>query len=60
VTAHGVRVYAPLVHVDRARLAEVVGDDRAYVEELRSAHQLFVDVGAHGRAEKVAAMVRSG
>jgi hypothetical protein len=60
VTAHGIRTYAPHIHLERARLAELVKDDAGYEDELRQAHQLFLDVGAHGRADEVAAMVRSG
>jgi tetratricopeptide (TPR) repeat protein len=59
ITAHGIRSYAPDLHLERAHLAEVVGDESAYNDELEKAHRLFLDVGAHGRAEEVASMVHS-
>jgi adenylate cyclase len=60
IQAHGIRSYAPHIHLELARLAEVVGDPVVYADELDRAHRLFVDVGAHGRAEEVASMVRAG
>jgi adenylate cyclase len=58
VEALGIRAYAPQIHLERARLAHAVGDRHAYDSEMRTAHRLFLDVGAHGRAEEVAAVVR--
>ena len=60
LTSHGIRAYAPYIHLERARLAEVVGDETTREAELERAQRLFIDVGAHGRAEEVASMVRSG
>ena len=58
VQALGIRSYAPHIHLSRA-LALASGDEAAYDEELQKAHRLFLEVGAHGRAEEVASLVRS-
>jgi adenylate cyclase len=46
-------VYTPLIHVERAELARLLGDEAAYQRELREAHRLFVETGATGHAERV-------
>lgn len=56
----GIRVYAPHLHLDQAHLARVIGDETGHARELREAHRLFLDVGAHGRAEEVASLIQSG
>jgi len=47
------RAYAPLIHVERAELARLLGDDAAYQCELREALRLFVAMGATGHAERI-------
>jgi class 3 adenylate cyclase/tetratricopeptide (TPR) repeat protein len=46
--------FAPFIHVERAALARLTGDDRARERELREAHRLFTEMGATARAEQVA------
>jgi tetratricopeptide (TPR) repeat protein len=59
VQALGIRAYAPHLYLERADLARALDDEVGYESELREAHRLFLDVGAHGRAEEVASLVRS-
>jgi hypothetical protein len=46
--------YAPFVHVERAELARLTGDEATRERELREAHRLFIAMGATIRAEQVA------
>jgi class 3 adenylate cyclase/tetratricopeptide (TPR) repeat protein len=48
------RAYAPFVHVERANVARLVGDEAARQRELGEAHRLFTAIGAPIRAEQVA------
>jgi len=48
------RAYAPFVHVERANVARLVGDEATRQRELREAHRLFTEMGAPIRAEQVA------
>ncbi len=48
----GATVFEPHVHLARAELAELLGDDAR--RELREAHRLFTEMGATGHAERVA------
>ena len=48
------RAYAPFIHVERANVARLVGDETARRHELREAHRLFTAMGAMARAEQVA------
>jgi hypothetical protein len=50
----GAKSYEPFLHVERAELARLSGDDTARQRELREAHRLFVEIGAPIRAEQVA------
>jgi adenylate cyclase len=54
----GIRSLAPQVHLERAHLAHVLGDETTHDAELRTAHRLFLEVGAQGRAEEIASLVR--
>ncbi len=47
------RVYTPFIHVERAELARLLGDEAAYQRELREAHRLFTAMGATGHAERI-------
>jgi len=51
----GARVYAPELHVERGRFAQLLGDEASRVRELREAERLFREMGAPLRA---AAIVR--
>jgi adenylate cyclase len=47
------RAYTPLIHVERAELARLLGDEATYQRALREAHRLFVEMGATGHAERI-------
>jgi tetratricopeptide (TPR) repeat protein len=53
------RAFAPLIHVERAELARLLGDEAAYQRELREAHRLFTEMGATPHAERVAKELRA-
>jgi adenylate cyclase len=59
VQAQGIRSYSPYIHLELAHLARSVGNQAAYHEGLSRAHRLFLDVGAHGRAQELASLVHS-
>ncbi len=42
----GAKSYEPFLHVERAELAKLTGDDAARERELHEAHRLFTEVGA--------------
>ena len=44
----------PLLHIERAALARLSGDDTTRQRELREAHRLFTEIGAPIRAAEVA------
>jgi ATP/maltotriose-dependent transcriptional regulator MalT len=50
----GAKSYEPFLHVERAELARLTGDDAARERELRGAHRLFTEMGALIRAVEVA------
>jgi hypothetical protein len=50
----GAKSYEPFLHVERAELARLTGDDSTRERELREAHRRFTDIGAPIRAEQVA------
>jgi class 3 adenylate cyclase len=50
----GAKSYEPFLHVERAELARLVGDDDARARELREAHRLFTEIGAPIRAAEIA------
>jgi tetratricopeptide (TPR) repeat protein len=47
------RAYTPQIHVERAELARLLGDEAAYQRELREAHRLFTEMGATGHAKRI-------
>ncbi len=51
--ATGARVYVPFVHVERAELARLRGDDAACRHERCEAQRLFAEIGAPARAEQM-------
>jgi hypothetical protein len=50
----GAKSYEPFLHVERAELAQLNGDNTTRRRELREAHRLFLDIGAPIRAAEVA------
>src|SRR5262245_16206100 len=54
IEATEARVFTPQVHVARAALFRVLGDEATRQRELREAHRLFIEMGATARAEQVA------
>jgi hypothetical protein len=54
VSATEAQAYTPDIHVERARLARLTGDEAGHVRELREAHRLFSAMGATIRADLVA------
>jgi tetratricopeptide (TPR) repeat protein len=46
--------YEPYVHLERAELARLTGDEVARKHELREAHRLFLEIGAPIRAAQLA------
>jgi hypothetical protein len=50
----GAKSYEPFVHVERAELARLIGDEATRERGLREAHRLFTEMGAPVRAEQVA------
>jgi hypothetical protein len=50
----GAKSYEPFLHVERAELVRLTGDEAARERELREAHRLFLEMGAPIRAEEVA------
>jgi len=53
------QAFAPFIHVERAALARLTGDEPTGQRELREAHRLFVEIGAPLRAEPIAQELRS-
>ncbi len=49
----GAKSYEPFLHVERAELARLSGDDTTRARELREAHRLFLEIGAPIRAAEV-------
>jgi hypothetical protein len=50
----GAKSYEPFLHVERAELARLSGDEATRERELREAHRLFTEIGAPIRAAEVA------
>jgi adenylate cyclase len=49
----GAKNYQPFVHLERAELARLLGDEAGYQRDLREAHRLFCEMGATGQAERI-------
>jgi tetratricopeptide (TPR) repeat protein len=54
VEEFGARAYAPVVLVERARLASLLRDEDSRAVHLREAHRLYTEMGATGHAERLA------
>jgi hypothetical protein len=52
VEEFGARFYAPLVLLERARLAQLLHDEESATANVREAHHLFTEMGATGHAER--------
>jgi hypothetical protein len=50
----GGRVLGPQITEERARIAALKGDEVAAREQLGRAHELYVEIGARGHAERLA------
>ena len=50
----GSKLLLPHVHLERSQLAHLRGDEARKQRELRSAHELFVETGATGHAQRLA------
>jgi adenylate cyclase len=50
----GAKSYEPFLHVERAELARLIGDEPTRQRELREAHRLFTEIGAPICAAEVA------
>ncbi len=57
VRSTGARSYEPQIHVERARLADLLSDAAGREEALREALRLFTEMGATGHAERVALLL---
>ena len=55
----GAKSYEPFLHVERAALARLTGDEATRRRELREAHRLFLEIGAPIRAAEVARELES-
>ncbi len=53
----GAKSYEPFLHVERAELARLTGDETTRQRELREAHRLFLEIGAPIRAAEVAKQI---
>ncbi len=53
VAATEAHAYTPFIHLERARLSLLTGDEAAHERALREARRLFTDMGATARAEQV-------
>jgi class 3 adenylate cyclase/tetratricopeptide (TPR) repeat protein len=49
----GARLYESQVQIERAELARLSGDERAWQAELAEAHRMLVEIGAGGAAERL-------
>jgi hypothetical protein len=54
VAQTGARIHLPDVHLARAELARLTGDEATRHRELLAAHRLFTEMGATVRAEQAA------
>ena len=54
VRATGAEAQTPTIHLARAELAGVLGDEATRKREVREAHRLYTEMGATGHAERVA------
>jgi hypothetical protein len=55
----GAKSYEPFLHVERAELARLSGDEATHQRELREAHRLFLEIGAPIHATEVARKLES-
>jgi hypothetical protein len=49
----GAKSYEPFLHIERAEMARLTGDEATRERELREAHRLFTEIGAPIRATEV-------
>jgi tetratricopeptide (TPR) repeat protein len=53
------KTLVPIVHAELAELARKTGDEDRRQRELREAHRLYIEIGAAGHAERLAAELAS-
>ena len=54
VRATGAEAHTPTIHLARAELAGVLGNEATRKREIRRAHRLYTEMGATGHAQRVA------
>ena len=54
IETSGAKSYEPFLHVERAELARLTGDEATRQRELGEAHRQFTEMGATARAEQMA------
>jgi class 3 adenylate cyclase/tetratricopeptide (TPR) repeat protein len=59
VESSGIRSWQPFIHVERAELATLAGDDETRSHQLREAHRLFTAMGATGHLDRLTAELGS-
>jgi tetratricopeptide (TPR) repeat protein len=58
VARTGIRSWQPFIHVERAELARLLGDQAGCEGEFREAHRLFTEMSAIGHADRIAEQLR--
>ena len=58
VIDRGLHVFLPLIALEQAHLAELLGNDAEHRLRLSEAHRLFTEIGATGHAERLARELR--
>jgi hypothetical protein len=53
IESTGIRAWQPFLHVERAELARLIGDETVWERELREAHRLFTEMGATGHVARL-------
>jgi class 3 adenylate cyclase/tetratricopeptide (TPR) repeat protein len=53
----GAKSYAPFIRLERAELARVLGESEAYEAGLREVRDLFIEIGARRRAERIEGLI---
>jgi class 3 adenylate cyclase/tetratricopeptide (TPR) repeat protein len=56
----GAKAFEPLIHVELAERARQLGDGEERQRELREAHRLSTEIGAIGRAARLASEIQQG
>ena len=54
IDSRGLEQLRPFFHEARAEFARALGDEASHARELREAHRLYTEMGADGRAQRLA------